>query len=37
MLMEIGVPVAGVKLINNRVTVCDGVEIVNSDEVKETA
>lgn len=37
MLMEIGVPVAGVKLINNRITVCDGVEVVNSEEVKEMA
>ena len=37
MLIEIGVPVAGVKLINNRITVCDGVEVVNSEEVKETA
>lgn len=35
MLIEIGVPVAGVKLINNRITVCDGVEAINEvEEVK---
>lgn len=35
MLIEIGVPVAGVKLDKNRIMVCDGVEV--HDEVKEVA
>lgn len=35
MLMEIGVPVAGVKLDKNRLIICEGVE--NFDEVKECA
>lgn len=38
MLIELGVPVAGVKLVKNKLTVCDGVVTVgNSDEVKESA
>lgn len=35
MLIEIGVPVAGVKLDKNRIMVCDGVEV--HEEVKEVA
>ena len=35
MLMEIGIPVAGVKLDKNRLTVCEGVEVI--EQVKEGA
>ena len=35
MLIEIGVPVAGVKLDKNRIVVCEGVEVI--EEVKESA
>lgn len=35
MLMEIGVPVAGVKLDKNRIAVCEGVEVI--EQVKEGA
>lgn len=35
MLMEIGVPVAGVKLDKNRIAVCEGVEVF--EKVKESA
>lgn len=35
MLMEIGVPVGGVKLEKNKLVLCDGVELL--DEVKESA
>lgn len=35
LFMEIGVPVAGVKLVDGKIVVCDGVEIINSvEEVK---
>jgi len=38
MMIELGVPVAGVKLEKNRLVVCDGVEIINSvEEMKEGA
>lgn len=38
MLLEIGVPVAGVKLDKNKLTVCEGVEVFNDVvEVKEGA
>ena len=35
MLIEIGIPVAGVKLDKNRIVVCEGVEVI--EEVKESA
>ncbi|MFW5670032.1 MAG: hypothetical protein ACOCM4_12425 [Acetivibrio ethanolgignens] len=35
MLIEIGVPVAGVKLEKNKLVLCDGVEVI--EEVKESA
>lgn len=35
LFMEIGVPVAGVKLVDGKIVVCDGVEIINGvEEVK---
>ena len=38
MLLELGVPVAGVKLEKNKLTVCEGVEIINENkELKEGA
>ena len=38
MLMEIGVPVGGVKLEKNKLIICEGVEIINNEEeVKEGA
>ena len=38
MMMEIGVPVAGVKLEKNKLIICEGVEIINNEEeVKEGA
>lgn len=38
MMMELGVPVAGVKLVNNRLVACEGVEQFNgSEEIKEGA
>ena len=35
MLMELGIMVAGVKLDKNKITVCDGVELVNKDNISE--
>jgi hypothetical protein len=36
MMIEIGVPVAGIKLDKNRIIVCEGVEVVdNSTEITE--
>ncbi|MCM1101159.1 MAG: hypothetical protein NC398_07215 [Acetatifactor muris] len=38
MLMELGVPVAGVRLEKNRLAICEGVEVIsNEEEVKEGA
>ena len=38
MLIEIGVPVAGVKLEKNKLVVCEGVEVIsNEEEMKEGA
>ena len=38
MMLEIGVPVAGVRLEKNKLVACDGVEIIgNEEEVKEGA
>lgn len=38
MMIELGVPVAGVKLDRNRLIVCDGVESINvSEDIKEGA
>ena len=38
MMMELGVPVAGVKLEKNKLVACEGVEIIsNEEEVKEGA
>ena len=38
MMMEIGVPVAGVRLEKNKIVACEGVEVINNEEeVKEGA
>lgn len=38
MMMELGVPVAGVRLDKNKLVICEGVEVVsNEEEVKEGA
>ena len=38
MMMELGVPVAGVRLEKNKLVVCEGVEVINNgEEVKEGA
>lgn len=35
MLLELGVPVAGIKLVNNKIVVCDGVEDGTAGKVEE--
>ena len=38
MMMELGVPVAGVRLEKNKLVICEGVEVINNEEeVKEGA
>ncbi len=32
MLLELGVPVAGVKLDKNKLIICEGVEVINNEE-----